>query len=153
MTREIDALTEVALINEDLKASEECIDQLTNEIKTLKEEIRTLKSENANQEKKDPDTITIVLKMKAELKDKEKLIKTLQKNNDEINADLEKVVKAKSTLEDSVLQLQDLVKKQESQYLETLQKHDDSLNAVKKEVIRKILFTLYDVIHRENILK
>jgi len=153
LTREIDALTEVALINEDLKASEECIDQLTNEIKTLKEEIRTLKSENANQEKKDPDTITIVLKMKAELKDKEKLIKTLQKNNDEINADLEKVVKAKSTLEDSVLQLQDLVKKQESQYLETLQKHDDSLNAVKKEVIRKILFTLYDVIHRENILK
>ncbi len=62
-------------------------------------------------------------------------------------------MKAKSTLEDSVLQLQNLVNKQESQYLETLQKHADSLNAMKMEVNRKRLFTLYDVIHSENVLK
>ena len=128
---------EVALINEDLKGSDECVDELSQEIKTLKEEIRKLKNKSSDQQKKDPETVKIVLEMQAELNDKNKLIKTLQKNNDKIDADLEKAVNAKSTLEDSVLELQSSMKNQEFQYLEALQKHSVSLNSMKTEVIRQ----------------
>ncbi len=124
-----------------MKASDECIDELSKEIKRLKEEIKQLKTENSDLQKKDPETIRVVLEMKADLEDKDKLIKALQNQNNEISADLENAMKSKSTMEESVAQLQTLIKQKESQFINALQKHSGSLNAMKAEVNKlKVVF-------------
>ena len=132
--------------NEKMLKKEEEVTNKMKELETeLKNEVEKLKKEKEKMLQKDDEmTLSYFNKLKEfEIvqKDKERLIKTLQKNNDLIDSDLEKALKAKSAFEDEVVELKREMKKKEEDFFAALQKHSKNLNLMKTEV-NIIIFTI-----------
>ena len=103
----------------DLKKLQTCYDQL-----------KSAKSDEALENQ--------IKVMRGDLKDKEKLIKALQRNNDIVDADLEKMTQEKNSLEVKLKSLEDEAERKaktiRDEYFGALKKHSEVLNRFKSEV-------------------
>ena len=118
----------------DLKKLQTCYDQL-----------KSAKSDEALENQ--------IKVMRGDLKDKEKLIKALQRNNDIVDADLEKMTQEKNSLEVKLKSLEDEAERKaktiRDEYFGALKKHSEVLNRFKSEVRKmkkKIFQATLDII-------
>jgi chromosome segregation ATPase len=136
MTKEKELTTTIAQKETANNENRSLVKKMKLSVQKLTQEVSELKEKEAKNaiERIEPNYSKKLKQLENALRENEKLIKTLQKNNDLIDSDLEKALKEKSGLEDRVTELQREMKKKEEEFFAALRKHSGNLNAMKTEV-------------------